>query len=148
MKIKTGPIKDDADKSKFTDFLLENKADIENVLSTRIVKIQTHEDFLKYFLYSSIQWCQKNNAPLSHLIAASVTGSTPRIIIKSRDEVRDYIKAIFSHIFPSLRYKINNGNYTLYQTGKAKHDEIETFLDFLLLIAKEHWELCRAVTKP
>lgn len=147
VKIKTGPITSEEGELTFRNFISNQRHKIESALAQPIREINNHEDFLKYFLYSSIQWCHKNNLPLYILIAASFSGASSRISVKNKNAVKSSLRNIFKNIFSGLKLKIDKNLYTIYRHEQAKPGELEMFLAFLALILEEKWDECYEITQ-
>lgn len=147
VKIKTGPISSEADEITFRKFISDKKHKIEYTLARPIREIKDHEDFLKYFLYSSIQWCHKNNLPLYVLITASFSGASNQISVKNKHAVKKSLRNILKNMFSGLNLKIDKNKYTIYRHEKAKPEELETLLEFLNLIIEGKWDECNEITQ-
>lgn len=147
IKIQTGPIITAVDQKLFDSFLYERENYINSILANPIREINDHKDFLKYFLYLSIQWSKKNNLPLATIITALTSDYSQRLKIKDKHATKRALFNILKSIFPDIKLSISKERYELYRKKDRNPDELEIFINFLTLITERKWDECNKITK-
>lgn len=147
VKIKTGPIITAVDQKLFDSFLYERESYINSILANPIREINDHKDFLKYFLYSSIQWSKKNNLPLARIITALTSNYSQHLKIKDKHATKMTLFNIFKSIFPDIKLRIAKERCELFRKQEGNHCELEIFINFLTLITEQKWDECNKITK-
>lgn len=141
-KFSFGPVINPRQAALFNELLHYYKSRV-----ARSEKRSPQEGLYLKLLYASIQWCQKNNRPISRLVREYFINAR---VGRESDHGRDVLRFVFMNYFPGMRLRFEGKFFEAYIDSKYSPESAmmtEEFFRFLRAIVDENWKLLEEMTK-